>query len=49
LDADPDNYDPVWLASLKHKKHLGYEPEPLPEYYAEERSRNVREWKNRAP
>jgi hypothetical protein len=37
------------LASLKHKKHLGYDPEPLPEYYDEQRHRNVRGWNTRTP
>lgn len=23
------------LAQLKHKQHLGYDPEPIPEYYLE--------------
>jgi HNH endonuclease len=46
-ECDPDNYDPAFLASLKLKKHLGYDPEPLPEYYAEQRQRNVRGWNTR--
>jgi hypothetical protein len=49
LECDPDNYDPEFLASLKHKRHLGYEPEPLPDYYLEERQRNVSGWKTRTP
>ena len=48
-DCDPDNYDPTFLASLKHKKHLGYDPEPLPEYYAQERDRNTGSWTSRNP
>ena len=48
-ECDPDNYDPEYLASLKHKKHLGYEPEPVPEYYLEERDRNVGSWNRRTP
>lgn len=27
--VDPDHYDPAWLAGLRHKRHLGYDPEPL--------------------
>ena len=27
--VDHAHYDPVFLASLRHKKHLGYDPEPL--------------------
>lgn len=48
-ECDPDNYDPVFLASLKHKKHLGYDPEPLPECYQEQRVRNVGPWNQREP
>lgn len=40
-ESDPDYYDPTFLASLKHKKHLGYEPEPIPEAYLDERQRNL--------
>lgn len=25
------------LAQLKHKQHLGYDPEPIPDYYLEQR------------
>ena len=49
LECDPDNFDPEFLASLKHKKHLGYEPAPLPDYYLDERQRNVSGWKTRTP
>lgn len=48
-ESDPDNYDLVFLASLRLKKHLGYEPEPVPDYYLEERQRNVGSWKTRHP
>ena len=48
-DCDPDNYYPEYLASLKHKKHLGYDPEPLPDYYLEERERNTGSWTTRTP
>jgi hypothetical protein len=48
-ECDPDHYDPSFLASLKHKKHLGYDPEPLPDYYKDERARNVGPWKSREP
>ena len=40
-ECDPDNYDPQYLAQLKRKKHLGYDPEPLPEWYAQERYANL--------
>lgn len=49
LESDPEYYDPVYLASLKRKKHLGYDPEPIPEPYLEERQRNVRGWIYRKP
>jgi hypothetical protein len=48
-DCDPDNYDPAFLASLKHKKHLGYDPEPLPDYYTRERQQNLTSWTARSP
>lgn len=48
-ECDPDNYDPTYLASLRHKKHLGYEPAELPDFYKEQRIRNVRGWKDRRP
>ena len=32
--------DLEWLAMLRHKKHLGVEPEELPEYYLGQRQRN---------
>jgi hypothetical protein len=48
-ECDPDNYDPKFLASLKHKQHLGYEPEELPDAYKEERLRNVQGWSARRP
>lgn len=48
-ECDPDNYDPVYLASLKRKKHLGYEPEPIPEAYLQQRQANVKGWIFRRP
>jgi hypothetical protein len=39
--SDPDNYDPAYLASLRHKKHLGYEPTEPDEWYLEERQVNL--------
>ena len=48
-ECDPDHYDPEFLASLLGKKHLGYEPEPLSEFYTEERQRNVMGWSYRNP
>jgi hypothetical protein len=41
-ESDPENYDPAHLAAMKHKKHLGYDPEPIPEFYLRERQRNER-------
>jgi hypothetical protein len=48
-ECDPDNYDPEFLAYLKHKKHLGYEPAQLPDFYLKERERNVGSWTSRTP
>jgi len=48
-ECDPDYYDPKYLASLKMRQHLGYEPEPLPQWYQEQRDRNVGSWKTRSP
>lgn len=46
-ESDPDYFDPEFLASLRHKKHLGYEPTPIPDWYLEERQRNL--WPSRRP
>ena len=48
-ECDPDNFDPAYLASLKHKKHLGYDPEPIPQWYLDEREKNVGSWTSRKP
>ena len=48
-ETDPDYYDPVYLASLKRKKHLGYDPEPIPEAYMTQRQRNAMGWSYRNP
>lgn len=48
-ETDPDYYDPEFLASLLRKKHLGYEPEPVPEWYLEQRERNRGSWSRRNP
>jgi hypothetical protein len=48
-ECDPEYYDPEYLASLKRKKHLGYEPEPLTKPYIEQRDRNVGSWNRRNP
>lgn len=49
LESDPEYYDPAYLASLKRKQHLGYEPEPIPDFYMEQRQRNVGPWSARKP
>lgn len=46
-ESDPENFDPEYLAWLRHKKHLGYDPEPIDSYYLKERERNVGPWKSR--
>lgn len=48
-ESDPEFYDPEFLASLRHKKHLGYEPEPLPDFYVQQRQQNVGGWNKRNP
>lgn len=48
-ESDPAYYDPNFLASLKRKQHLGYEPEPIPEPYMQQRQRNIRSWSARTP
>lgn len=40
-ECDPENYDPEFLAQLRNKKHLGKDPEPIPDYYLQERELNV--------
>jgi hypothetical protein len=46
-ESDPGHYDPQYLASLRRKQHLGYEPEPIPQYYLEQRQKNL--WRSRNP
>jgi hypothetical protein len=46
-ETDPDFFDPEFLASLLHKRWLGYDPEPVPQWYLDERQRNV--WSARNP
>jgi hypothetical protein len=40
-ESDPENYDPAYLASLRMKKHLGYDPQPPDEWYLAERQTNL--------
>ena len=47
-ESDPDNYDPKFLASLKNKQHLGHDPEPIPQFFMDERERNLT-WSLRKP
>lgn len=39
--SDPENYDPAYLASLRMKKHLGYEPQEPDAFYIAEREANL--------
>lgn len=48
-ESDPGNYDPEYLAWLKNKKHLGYDPAPIPDYYLNERKENSAPWNQRNP
>lgn len=49
LESDPDNFDPEYLAYLRNKKHLGYDPAPIPDFYLTERKANERPWMERKP
>ena len=40
-ETDPENYDPSFLASLRRKVHLGYDPQPIPQFYLDERETNL--------
>lgn len=40
-ETDEELYDPAWLASLKHKCHLGHEPITPDEFYLRERQINL--------
>ena len=42
-ETDAELYDPEYLASLKHRKHLGHDPIPPDEFYLQERQRNLDE------
>lgn len=46
-ETDGELYDPAYLAGLRHRKHLGHEPEPPDEFYLRERQINLTE--QRAP
>ncbi len=48
-ESDPEFFDPQFLAGLRHKQHLGYEPEPLPPAYEEQRQKNTTGWRHRTP
>jgi hypothetical protein len=41
FESDPENYDPKYLASLRHRAALGYEPERPHQYYLDERQTNL--------
>jgi hypothetical protein len=42
-ESDPDNYDPAFLAGLRHRKWLGYDPAPPDKWYLKEREQNLYE------
>ena len=48
-ETDPELFDPEYLAWLKHKKHLGKDPAPIPKYYIDERQANAHGWNSRNP
>ena len=49
LESDPDNYDLTHLAAISNKVNLLYDPEPIPDYYLQEREKNVGPWSRRKP
>lgn len=49
LESDPDNYDLAHLAAISNKVNLLYDPEPIPDYYLQEREKNVGPWSRRKP
>jgi len=49
LESDPANYDPEYLAYLRNRKHLGFDPAKVPDYYVPERKANERPWTEREP
>lgn len=48
-ESDPDNYDVAHLAKISCRVGLAYDPEPIPEFYLEERNNNVGSWSRRKP
>ena len=42
-EQDPENYDPQFLATLRHRCHLGYDPAPLPPEIVRARNRRMPE------
>jgi len=48
-ESDDEHYDPEKLAALKNRKALHWEPEPLPDFYLEERIRNTGPRSERQP
>ena len=36
-ESDPENYQPQYLAELRHKKHLGKDPTFVPDFFLQER------------
>lgn len=39
-ETDLKHFSPEWLAGLDRKRWLGYDPEPLPDWYLDQRRRN---------
>jgi hypothetical protein len=44
-ESDPENYDPEYLAGLRHRKHLGYEPVEPDSFYLQERETNLHSYR----
>jgi len=48
-ESDPDNYDIQHLCEISNRKGLAYEPQPIPQWYLNERQANVYGWNTRNP
>jgi len=48
-ESDEENYSPEKLAALKNRKALHWEPEPIPDFYLQERARNTGPRSGRQP
>lgn len=49
IETDEENYSLEVLAELKNRKALHWDPEPIPQFFLDERQRNVGFYKDRNP